>query len=297
MSRYAFFLGCIMPNRYPGVESATRNVLKRFGVDLVDMRGASCCPAPGVFGSFDLDTWATLAARNLCIAEDQRNNVTLCCNGCYATLQEANHLLKSNNALRNKVNTHLAEVDKQFKGLIEVRHVMEVLYDDIGVGKIGKAVKTPLRSIAVAAHYGCHFLKPSEIRQHGNPENPKILDELIEVTGSRSINYKDKNMCCGAGGGVRARNIDVSLDMTREKLVNMKNAGADCIVTPCIFCHLQFDKGQADIKERLNEEFNLPVLFYTQFLGLALGMSTQKLGITHHSIQSPHLIDKIRGIT
>ncbi|WP_455367235.1 CoB--CoM heterodisulfide reductase subunit B [[Eubacterium] cellulosolvens] len=297
MSQYAFFLGCIMPNRYPGVESSTRHVLKRFGIQLVDIQGASCCPAPGVFGSFDMDTWATLAARNLCLAEDQGRNITLCCNGCYATLQEANHLLKSNNVLRKKVNAHLAGVHKQFRGLIEVKHVIEVLYDDVGVDRIIRAVKRPLQNIAVAAHYGCHFLKPSEVRQHGNPENPTILDELIEATMARSINYRDKNMCCGAGGGVRARNLDVSLDMTREKLVNMKNAGVDCIVTPCIFCHLQFDKGQMDIKESFNEEFSLPVLFYTQLLGLALGISVEKLGITQHSIQSGNLMDKIINIT
>ncbi len=286
MNEYAFFLGCIMPNRYPGIEFATRLVLKEFGINLIDMEGSSCCPAPGVVGSFDLKTWATLAARNLCIAEDLGCNITLCCNGCYATLQEANHLLKSNDDLRNLVNGQLASVGREYKGKIDVKHVIELLYDEVGIDNISKAIKKPLGSVKVATHYGCHFLKPSDIRKHGSAEKPRMLDEIVEATGAQSVEYKDKMMCCGAGGGVRTANLDISLSMTKEKLDNMNDADADIVVTPCIFCHLQFDRGQRELMEEKMIRKPLPVAFITQLIDLAIGTPLKKLGIYRDKIHS-----------
>jgi len=293
MKQYVFFLGCIMPNRYPGIESATRRTLKEFGVELLDMDGASCCPAPGVFGSFDLKTWAVLAARNLCIAEELGRDITLCCNGCYATLQEANHLLKTNKELLEEVNKQLASIDKEFKGKINVRHVMEIFHGDIGLESISKSIKRPLKGINIAVHDGCHFLKPREVREHGSSERPKILDELVEATGAKSVEYKDKMMCCGAGGAVRSGHLDTSLDMTREKLANMIAVNADSVVSPCAFCHLQFDRGQAEIKSHWNIEFNLPVLFYTQLLGLAMGLDAESLGLRNQSVPPDKILKKL----
>lgn len=296
MKQYAFFLGCIMPNRYPGMEAATKLVLKEFGVELLEMNGASCCPAPGVFGSFDLKTWATLAARNLCIAEELGKDITLCCNGCYATLQEANHLLKVNKELREEVNRNLAAIGKEYKGKINVKHVMEIFHDDIRLESISKSIKRPLKGIKVAAHDGCHFLKPSEIRKHGSTEQPRMLDELVEATGAESVEYKDKMMCCGAGGAVRSGYLDTSLDITREKLANMEAVNADCVLTPCAFCHLQFDRGQAEIKSKFNVEFNLPVLFYTQLLGLAMGFDADALGLRNQSVPPDKILTKLSQV-
>jgi hypothetical protein len=151
MSDYAFFLGCITPNRYPGIEVASKKVLKEFGINLLDMKGASCCPAPGVFGSFDLATWLTLASRNLVIAEEMNMNIATTCNGCYATLQEANHLLKHDPKLKDRVNDSLAKVGKQYKGTIEVKHIIELLSDEIKFETIQKKVKRPLKGVKVAA--------------------------------------------------------------------------------------------------------------------------------------------------
>ena len=140
--KYAFFLGCIMPNRYPGIELAMRNIAPTLGIELLDMKGASCCPAPGVFKSFHQPTWLALAARNLCIAEELSADVTTLCNGCYATLREANTVLKENPAKKDEVNTLLREINKEFQGKIEVKHFVEVLYKEIGVEKLGKLLKS-----------------------------------------------------------------------------------------------------------------------------------------------------------
>jgi len=293
MKEYAYFLGCITPNRYPGIELATRRVLGEFGIKLVDMEGASCCPAPGVFGSFDLWTWLVVAARNITIAEDMGVDITVTCNGCYATLQEANHLLRENNKLRRRVNEVLRKVGREYRGVVEVRHVIEILSEDITYETIQEELRRPLKGLKVAVHYGCHFLKPSNIRGHGTPERPTILDELVEALGAESVNYLDKMMCCGAGGGVRAGNLELALAYTREKVENMLGAGADCVVTPCAFCHFQFDTGQVELTQREGKKYGLPVVFLTQLLGLALGLSPEGVGLHKNRTQVQTLVEKL----
>ena len=293
MSDYAFFLGCITPNRYPGIEIASKKVMAEFGINLLDMKGASCCPAPGVFGSFDLATWLALASRNLVIAEEMNVDIATTCNGCYATLQEANHLLKHDPKLRQRVNETLAKIGKQYKGTIAVKHIIELLSDEIKFENVEKKVKRPLKDVKVAVHYGCHFLKPSETRMHGSAERPTVLDDLVRSLGAESIDYRDKAMCCGAGGGVRSASLEVALDMTAEKLDNMIEAGADCLVTPCAFCHLQFDRGQVELNEKTGKKYQLPVVFVTQLTGLAFGMNAKELGFFDNSISTESLLKKI----
>lgn len=292
MTSYALFLGCVIPNRYPGIELAMRNIAPTLGIELEDMEGASCCPAPGVFKSFHMPTWLALAARNLCIAESLSCDIVTLCNGCYSSLKEANDILREDAEQRDKVNKILNDVKKEFKGTIEVKHIAEVLYREIGVDKLSKLVKKPL-NLNVAVQYGCHLLKPSKSREIKGSERPKFLDEMVEALGAKSVPYKDKNMCCGAGGGVRAAALDVSLDMAREKLQNIKNAGADLIVSPCIFCHLQFDMGQFQIRDKTGVFFNIPVLHLVQFLGLALGLEPAKLGVYNNAVSADSIIQKL----
>lgn len=289
---YAFFLGCMIPNRYPGIELAMRNIAPILDIELRDMEGASCCPAPGVFKSFDKTTWLALAARNLTIAESMGCDILTLCNGCYGTLKEANEILKADAGQREKVNAVLADVKKEFHGSIQVRHVAEALYQDLGPEKIGGMVKKPL-PLKVAVHYGCHLLKPTKYREIKSSERPRFLDEMIEVLGAKSIPYRDKMLCCGAGGGVRTASLDVSLDMAKEKLQNVQNAGADLIVTPCGFCVFQLDRGQMDIKDRTGQFFNIPVLHYVQLLGLALGLPPEKLGLYNNVVSAEPVVKKI----
>lgn len=292
MAKYAFFLGCIAPLRYPGLEAATKKVMQHFGIELLDLNGASCCPAPGVFGSFDLWNWLVIAARNLSLGESLGTDLTTICNGCYATLQEAWHILKEDPGKRRSVNEILSKINRTYNAKTGIKHVIEVFTNDIGIDKIKSSVKNPLEGLKVAIHYGCHFLKPRKIRGHGSSEKPHILEDIVKALGAEPIYYKEKLLCCGAGGGVRAGNLDTALEITARKLKSVKEAGADCILHPCSFCHFQFDRGQVELRERKGLEFNIPVIHLVQLIGLAVGIDPKSLGLYENEIP-PTYLDKL----
>jgi heterodisulfide reductase subunit B len=271
--KYALFLGCVAPARYPGIESSTRAVCKELGMEIVELEGAGCCPAPGVIKSFETDAWLAIAARNLALAQNKGADILTICNGCYGSLFDAAHILHNDPEKLRAVNKILREVGLEYNGDVKVHHFAEVFYKEIGLEHLKSHVKNPL-NLNVAVHYGCHFLKPSNIKALDDPERPKILDELVEVTGAKSVNYKDKMMCCGAGGGVRSGNPALATKFTEEKLKNMKAVGAQFIIDVCPFCHLQFDRTQKDVKG-----YDIPVIHLSQLYGLALGIPKEKLGL------------------
>ena len=275
MAKYAFFLGCIAPLRYPGIEKSTRVVAEALGVELVDLTDASCCPAPGVIRAFDKYTWLAAAARNLALAEKEGLDILTICNGCYGSLFDAAYELEEDPELLKEVNGILAEIGLEYKGTTKVRHFAEVLYNEVGVDAIKAKITKPLE-YQVAAFYGCHFLKPSEIKQVDNPENPHILDDLIEATGAKSMPRKQKTLCCGAGGGLKAAFGDVAKKFTETNLENMKESGAQYIIDVCPFCHLQFDGVQKELG------YAIPVLHLSQLLGLAMGMDAKDLALSTH---------------
>jgi len=296
MEKLSLFLGCIVPNRYPGIEKATKLCLQKLDIDVSDLPGASCCPAPGVFKSFDKATWLALASRNIVLSEKLGRNVLTVCNGCYGSLTDANIELKKDPELRECTNRCLKEIGMEFKGTIEVRHIIEFLFREFGREKLKEFITTPL-DLKVALHYGCHLIKPSRDRKLGETEAPVFFDELVEATGAKSIDYTDKMMCCGAGGGVRSGHAAESLEMLEHKLACIRQAGVDCIVNACPFCHLQFDRGQIAVNEKFGTDYSIPVLHYSQLLGLALGFSPYELGIEQNAVQNVEFLAKIYEIS
>jgi heterodisulfide reductase subunit B len=289
--RYGFFLGCVIPNRYPMIERSIRDVFDELGAELLDLLGASCCPAPGVFRAFHIPTWLVIAARNISLAEELGVSPLTGCNGCYGTLRDAWYDLEHNPEEKKHVNELLAKVGREYKGTFEPKHVVQALYLDMGLDYLKDRIKYKFKDLKVAVHYGCHIVKPSDKRPwKGEYEMPTFLDEIVEITGAKSIPYKDKFMCCGAGGAVRTAVREVAADFTREKLVNMRDAGADIIINCCPFCHLQLDLGQVEVnnyyKDIIGDPFKIPVIYITQLLGVAMGMDPNRLGlIKNHDLK------------
>ena len=245
--KYSLFLGCLVPNRYPQIEKATRDVFSSFGIPLEDIEGASCCPAPGVFKSFKKDTWLGIAERNISLA---KSDIVTICSGCFGSLQDAHH--------------DLSKAGK--KPAVEVTHIVPLL-KAYGLENLKKHFKRKL-NLRCAAFYGCHMLKPSEIRKVDNPEKPRILDDLIEATGAKSVIYRDRLKCCGSGGGVKSAHANVAKEMAAAHIRNMTVAGVDCIVDVCPFCHMQLESVQKEIPVAKE----IPVIHLSQLYALALGL-------------------------
>ena len=276
---FSFFLGCLMPNRYPAIEKATMFIMEKLGYKMLAMERASCCPAPGVFRSFNNIDWMVTGARNLCIAENLDADVLTTCNGCFGTLQEINKHLKENEEHRELVNEKLKLLgDYEFKGTIDVRHVAEVLGYEVGPWSLEEFIVRKLNARA-AIHYGCHFLKPSRVREIESSEKPSIIEDFIDVLGVESVRFREQLTCCGAGGGVKAFTSDTSNKIFADKLKNIDDVEPDFILDICPFCHLQFETVQDHLNKHESCNYDYPVLHISQLVAYCMGMEEKFVGL------------------
>ncbi len=291
--KFLLFLGCAIPYRVSSYEVSTRKVLAKLGVELVEMPEYNCCGLP--IDPVNHEMMLTLAARNLCLAEQRGLSIVALCPGCAGTLRKVNKKLKADKGLREKINGYLKETGLEFKGTVEAKHLLQLLVEDVGFEKIGNAVTKPLTDVQVTEHSGCHVTRPAEDVGFDNPENPEALKKLIEATGAKYVEYTDKTACCGAPiAGVNDR---IPLQLTREKLVHVKDAGAKALVTVCPFCHMMFDTNQPRIERMFNETFKIPVLHYPQLLGLAMGFSPEELGLKELRVDPTQIVSQLNAKT
>ncbi|MEM1550751.1 MAG: CoB--CoM heterodisulfide reductase iron-sulfur subunit B family protein [Candidatus Bathyarchaeia archaeon] len=288
--KYTFYLGCAIPYRVSSFEVSARKVLGKLGVDLIEMPEFNCCGLPLEPLSHELTLM--LSARNLAIAERNGLNILTLCPGCAGTLKKTNKILKENKALRERVNKHLSEIGLEFKGSINVEHISKALINDIGLERIKKAVTRPLKGFKVAAHSGCHISRPKKYIEFEDPENPRALKMLIEVTGAKCVEYRGETECCGST--IAAIEDKISLSLVREKLLHVKEAGVDALITMCPACHIMYDMNQVRAERMFNEKYDVPVLHYTQILGLAMSMPPEELGFDELRIKPSKILEKLK---
>jgi len=174
---------------------------------------------------------------------------------------------------------------------VKVRHYVDLMATHVGLEAISSKVKRPLKNIGVAVHYGCHYLRPTESQTIDDPNNPVLLDKIVEACGATSLDYEDKLDCCGAGGGVRSHVVDLANSLTEDKCKNISEVGADCIVTGCPFCLLQFDNAQKSFAKE-----GIPVMHASQLQALSMGIDPISLGFDTHHVSAHSLLRKLRGL-
>ncbi len=290
MTGYALFLGCTIPARQPNYELSARKALAKLGIELVDLANMTCCCPPPV-QSIDLETSLAVAAYNICLAEEADLNLVTLCSGCFESLAMTNAMLKNDGELKAKINRILSQTGKEFLGNKEVKHYLQVLTEDVGLERLKQNVSKPLSKLKVAAFYGCHALRPSELLKLDDPERPRILEDLIETLGAKSVEYRNKLKCCG--GLLRGSSDELALELASEKLENTTKAGADCIATLCPFCFVALDMGQLQIKHKLNKTYDMPIIHYSELLSLALGIDPKELALETHKIKVDNVLSKI----
>lgn len=267
--RFALFIGCKIPQRVPEYERAARTVLRRLGVDLVDIPELGCCGYPA--RHLRLDAHLLLATRNLAIAGARSLDLLTLCQCCYGNLRHAQHLLRRDSGLSAAVAEQLAAEGLALGTALgtRVRHLLDVLARDIGVEAIAARVTAPQQRLQVAAHYGCHALRPSDVVDLDSPHAPTLLERLVAATGARPVDWPRRLDCCGAP--IAETNPALAARLGSAKIADAREAGADCLCTGCPWCQMQ-------LTEQVEGD-RLPTLLYAQLVGLALGLSPRELGL------------------
>lgn len=282
----AVFWGCVIPNAQYAYELSVRKVLPRLGVELVDLEGVSCCGIPVM--SVNMNAFLYLATRNLAIAEKTGlKDLLVPCSGCHLSFSEAMHYLSQDEKLREKINSLLNDEGLEYKGSIRIWFTIDMLYNVVKKEIMQKSIKKTLKGLKLASHYGCHTIRPSSIGRVDDPEDPRKLDELIEWLGAKSETYPEKLDCCGAL--LLWSHHDTAFTFAGLKLKAIQNRDFDGLVVTCPACHMMFDERQKADASTIGSKLDLPVLYYTQLLGIAMGIEEEKLGL--HLNRSP--VDKL----
>jgi heterodisulfide reductase subunit B len=234
--------------------------------------------------------WFYLSARNLAISEGHGLDMLPLCNGCYASLNEVKFQLDNDEGLKKQINEKLALEGLHYDGKIRVRHILEVLNEDIGVEKIRDSVKRPLEGLNIATHSGCHATRPSEVRYTDDPEDPKILDAITNSLGAKTSYYPEKLDCCGAN--LIMTNYEEAFKLTGTKLQSVKKRGFDALVTNCPFCFKMYDSRQDAVSKVMqNSDVDVPVFYVTQLIGIALGFGRAELGLNFNVSPCEDILD------
>ena len=286
--RYALFLGCTVPARARNYELSARNVAKRLGMELVDL-DFTCCGFP--VKGLSREACELMAARNLVLAQETGLDIVTLCSACTGVLTEVSKELEDEKK-RASVNRRLKEIGREYRGGVKVKHLARILFEDIGVNEIKKQMVREL-PLKIAPHYGCHYLKPSHAYDHfDDPEAPCSLHRLIEVTGATPVDYEDLKECCG--GGILAVHEEVALSLAADKLNHITTNGTDALALVCPFCAVMYDDNQKKIGRQQEKDYNLPVLYLTQVLGLGMGLDPKKeLGMQFNKVKATELLAKL----
>ncbi|HEX7320831.1 MAG TPA: CoB--CoM heterodisulfide reductase iron-sulfur subunit B family protein [bacterium] len=283
------FWGCMMPLKYPQMELAIRKTMPNIGIELVDIEGFTCCPDPIYFKARNKMNWLTIAARNLAVAEETGLPLITMCSGCVSTLREAQHILAEEKELFEDVNRRLKKVNRRYEGKVSVKHATVFIRDDLGLDAVKKSVRIPLKNITVGIHYGCHLLKPSQIMHVDDADYPAILDDFVRALGAVPVEQKERMLCCGKG----CMDDELPLEMTNEIFAAIEESGADCMGLICPTCFSSFDLGQLIISRKKGKEYNIPVIYLFQLLGLAQGLSAEEIGLHTHRVKADRVLEKI----
>jgi len=245
---------------------------------LIELEDWNCCGS-SPYGSVDKLEATAIAARNLALAEKTGLDLVTPCSNCYVVLGGANDNLKEHPTLREQVGKALAVAKLSYKGGVRVRHLAEVLYNDITPEVIGSKVTKPLKGLKVAPYYGCQLVRPNGF---DDPESPHSLDELVASLGADVVPWQMKVSCCGSSLVMPEQ--EVALGLINKILRNAQENGAQCLVTPCPLCQINLDAYQSQVNSRFKTKYNLPVLFVTQLVGVALGIKPDALALSRNIV-------------
>jgi heterodisulfide reductase subunit B len=276
-------------------------VCEHLEIELAEMEDWSCCGTVHAT-TVNRTMSVALAARNLSIAKAMELDVIAPCSGCYKNLRTADEALRQDEDLLRQVNASLPHPIRQDGAddtngfMTSVLHPLYVIagsdaaLDEIGLGN-PEDLPRPLHGLKAAPYYGCVLTRPAATVPLDDPEDPQSLDRLLNALGADVVSFDAKTKCCG--GAVLVSHNDVALDLSGRVLEAAKEAGAECLVVACPMCQMALDAYQAKIERKMGEQLNLPVLYFTQLMGLALGIDERRLGLGRLFVSPSRVLSQV----
>jgi heterodisulfide reductase subunit B len=255
---YTLLRCCTTPIVLQQYEWSTNAVLEKLGIGLVDVKELGCCGYP--LRNVNFKAYVISSARNLALSERENLDLLTVCNCCYGTMKHIEDLLHNDGSIRKEVNATLAKEGLVYEGNIKPKHILQVLYDDIGIEAIRKQIVHTFKGLNIATHYGCRILRPSKLIKFDKPYSPSKGSPLWGI------------------------NDELSMDLTENKLKHARKSGADFLCVACSYCQIQFDHVQKILVSRRGPEHQLPSILYPQLLGLSLGIDSETLGLYMNQI-------------
>lgn len=288
--RYAFYPGCVAKGGAPELYQSTHAVANKLGIELEELREAACTGA-GVLSERNPELADTLNARTFAMAEKLGLPLMNICSTCHGVMSQSNARLRKDPAYLERVNHHLAPEGLHYSGNTEIKHLLWVIMEDIGIERVKELVVNPLGDLSAAPFYGCYIVRPTWVLGYDEkPQRKHYLEDLIQALGAHSVEYQGYNMCCGFP--ILTMNRESSLKMTGTHLLEAQTKGADCMVTPCPLCHLNLDGSQVEAAGVVREKLDLPVLHLPQLVGLAFGIPAKTLGLNKNIVSTRRVLEK-----
>jgi heterodisulfide reductase subunit B len=290
MNYYTYFPGCSCSSE-GGARAytwSTQAVSQVLDIELIELDDWNCCGSTPS-GSIDELGGFCMAARDLALAEKKGLDLVTPCSACYVILNRTNAYLKQYPKLKAEVDEALAAGGLEYHGTVRVRHIIDVVVNDIGYEAIQAKVKKPLSGLKVAPYYGCQVVRPNLGFDH--PESPQSLDKLIASLGGEPTHFPLKAHCCG--GSLIITEEDMALDLVNKLLNSASSNGAECLITVCPLCQTNLDAYQGRAERKFKTSYKLPVLFFTQLMGIAFGLESKNLGLNKNVVPPYNVMERI----
>ncbi|MGE5546786.1 MAG: CoB--CoM heterodisulfide reductase iron-sulfur subunit B family protein [Solirubrobacterales bacterium] len=292
----SYYPGCSSQATGAHLDTSLRAVMGKLGVAFRDIEDWNCCGASvGHICGGHLPVTA-MSARNLANAKSAGDeDVVTPCAACYLNTHHSNEQIRDDETTRAEINEALGEAGKSYDGSLNVRHACEVIVNEIGMDAVKAQVTKPLNGLKVAGWIGCQTVRPFANTERGGKwatyDDPTFLDDFTEACGAEAVPFKGKTKCCG--GSVAVMSPEKTLHLMKDILDEAKAAGADVISTPCPLCQTNLEMFQPEINKKYGTDFNIPVVFYTQLMAVAMGLDAQKdAGLHQHLIAAEPVVCK-----
>ncbi len=286
---YAYYPGCSLDSTAKEYDMSVRAVFAKLDIELHELNEWTCCGATHS-AIYKEDSRFLLSLRNLALAEMQGYDTLIApCSACYKNLRRAVKLAEADKTICTEVNAEMEEVFS-CSGQVEVLHPLYFILRDYGLDTLKKRVVRPLTGIKIASYYGCMLTRP--VDKFDSAERPTGLDRLVRALGAEPVDYNYKAKCCGGAlalshGGTTAR-------MAGDVLTSAKARGAEAVTLACPMCHMALDLYQSKAEKIVQRDLDLPVVFFTQLMGLALGLEPAQLGLSRHIVPTASVIARLK---